>query len=920
MLNGDYSTDSDHLDRAHAGSVTLSAVVRVNAVHWDRLKTSPVNAGTIHGRPHPPGRSHRFHRPPLSDVHRKPARIGQPGPMAHEDEVLAFEVTDQDLADEVHLGLGFGGRRGRASKNRTIYGVWADDSDEADAPELSRGGPAGRTGGRLPLTTPLSFVSAGQADASAPTTPTPADSSSEEEASAGRRGTRGRARGGIRRPAARLDPTHGQIAGLRNPDYHHRAPLGRGFGDWEKNTKGIGSKLLFQMGFEVGKGLGKHLQGRSQIVEAHLRRGRGAIGAYGREGGRPVQRVDSEEEEERQFREERGQWRKGATPAAARASRPPTQVYKSADQIVAEARGRPGARTGAEAGSLSQVKVIDMTGPEERVLSGYHAIATQSIPADDPAGLDRSDFALPELMHNVHLLVNTCEEDIIHADRQLRHHRNNVELLRAEEAKLSTLVERESRVIHTLEDVLSMVEKIEALHDEGRLDLDSARDLFLQMSLDHPDEYQAYGLAHIAVTVVGPLLKTEMAHWDVLAQPSRYRELLLVWQRLIGASSSLGSRQSHEADPFYHLVWETWMVRVRLAIGQWDVRNPDQLIDFLKTWTDVVHPQIMDHIRQSIVLPKLQISVEQWNPMTDPVPIHAWLHPWLELMRDGLDIVYPTIKFKLAAALTAWHPSDKSARLILLPWQGVFDPASLYAFLLKNIAPKLETALAGFVINPANQNMDVWEWVTDWDGLLPPVAMVGLLEKHFFSAWLKVLAQWLNHNPNYTEVTRWFEGWKAELANLKDVLKHQQAWTALQQALEMMVRAVSGGTPMSRQPGAMEAMQYLKTRELANVPTFRPSPPPSLPPPPPPPILSGGNGSAAGLPLPPTAPLGFKELVMRRCEENNITFVPRPGRAFQGKQLYQCGRNVIYLDNNVIFVQKKGTWVPASLIDLVESS
>lgn len=64
--------------------------------------------------------------------------------------------------------------------------------------------------------------------------------------------------------------------------------LGKGFGDWEKHTKGIGAKLLLQMGYEAGKGLGKELQGRSSIVEAHLRKGRGAIGAYGHEGGGPV--------------------------------------------------------------------------------------------------------------------------------------------------------------------------------------------------------------------------------------------------------------------------------------------------------------------------------------------------------------------------------------------------------------------------------------------------------------------------------------------------------------------------------------------------------------------------------------------------------------------------------------------------------
>ena len=63
------------------------------------------------------------------------------------------------------------------------------------------------------------------------------------------------------------------------------------FGDWEKHTKGVGSKLLLDMGFEPGKGLGKNLQGRSTIVTASgkLRKGKLGIGAQGSSGKRGKQ-------------------------------------------------------------------------------------------------------------------------------------------------------------------------------------------------------------------------------------------------------------------------------------------------------------------------------------------------------------------------------------------------------------------------------------------------------------------------------------------------------------------------------------------------------------------------------------------------------------------------------------------------------
>lgn len=70
---------------------------------------------------------------------------------------------------------------------------------------------------------------------------------------------------------------------------------------------------------------------------------------------------------------------------------------------------------------LSKVKVIDMTGPQQRVLSGYHAISGPQRPADEWETRKEkkfTNFALPELQHNLNLLVDMCEQVSITLGKQ----------------------------------------------------------------------------------------------------------------------------------------------------------------------------------------------------------------------------------------------------------------------------------------------------------------------------------------------------------------------------------------------------------------------------------------------------------------------------------------------------------------------
>ncbi|VDP77861.1 unnamed protein product [Schistosoma curassoni] len=54
---------------------------------------------------------------------------------------------------------------------------------------------------------------------------------------------------------------------------------------------------------------------------------------------------------------------------------------------------------------------------------------------------------------------------------------------------------------------------------------------------------------------------------------------------------------------------------------------------------------------------------------------------------------------KLGSCLTNWHPSDASARSVLMPWRTIFPVTSMAAFLSRHVVPKLALALQQFQVS-----------------------------------------------------------------------------------------------------------------------------------------------------------------------------------------------------------------------------
>lgn len=693
------------------------------------------------------------------------------------------------------------------------------------------------------------------------------------------------------------------------------------FGSWERHTKGIGQKLLQKMGYVPGRGLGKNAQGIINPIEAKQRKGKGAVGAYGSE--RTTQSLqdfpvaDSEEEAEEEFQKELSQWRKDPSGS----KKKPKYSYKTVEEL--KAKGRVSKKLTAPQKELSQVKVIDMTGREQKVYYSYsqishkHSVPDEGVPllAQLPptAGKEARmpGFALPELEHNLQLLIERTEQEIIQSDRQLQYERDMVVSLSHELEKTAEVLAHEERVISNLSKVLALVEECERRmqpHGADPLTLDECARIFETLQDKYYEEYRLADRADLAVAIVYPLVKDYFKDWHPLEDGSYGTQIISKWKSLLENDQLLShSSQDLSSDAFHRLMWEVWMPFVRNVVAQWQPRNCEPMVDFLDSWAHIIPVWILDNILDQLIFPKLQKEVDNWNPLTDTVPIHSWIHPWLPLMQARLEPLYSPVRSKLSSALQKWHPSDASAKLILQPWKEVLTPGSWEAFMLRNIVPKLGMCLGELVINPHQQHMDAFYWVMDWEGMISVSSLVGLLEKHFFPKWLQVLCSWLSNSPNYEEITKWYLGWKSMFSD--QVLAHPSVKDKFNEALDIMNRAVSSNVGAYMQPGARENIAYLthterrkdfqyeamqERREAEN-------------------MAQRGIGVAAS-----SVPMNFKDLIETKAEEHNIVFMPVIGKRHEGKQLYTFGRIVIYIDRGVVFVQGEKTWVPTSLQSLID--
>lgn len=160
--------------------------------------------------------------------------------------------------------------------------------------------------------------------------------------------------------------------------------------------------------------------------------GKGAVGKYGAESREVRTRADSDSDDEAKKSKHVSQWnKKGKTndlqygeirtaeELLSMASNNQKKLKRAEEMIDNRTHQKDlGQSSSSSVASMSKMKIIDMTGREQKVHHGYGALSQIGIGGKALSEGKKAQFDLPELVRNLDILVNMTEDKIIHSEKK----------------------------------------------------------------------------------------------------------------------------------------------------------------------------------------------------------------------------------------------------------------------------------------------------------------------------------------------------------------------------------------------------------------------------------------------------------------------------------------------------------------------
>jgi len=496
--------------------------------------------------------------------------------------------------------------------------------------------------------------------------------------------------------------------------------------------------------------------------------------------------------------------------------------------------------------------------------------------------------SLKELRHNTRLLVAKYE-DKIRSIAEKKKHYEDVLLAAAKELEQTKAAKELSKAdVKNCRTMVKKVEDLRRLQDSGAISLEEMAAAFSGLRKDGAKSFQALRLFDVAVALAVPVAKRELASWKPLQNPQEGLAALASWKGVLEAG---------DLKALQILCDEALLPKLRGSLLSWSARDFESCIRLFESCQSTLPGDVADDLGVTVILPRLQVEVDNWDPRTDKMPLHIWIHPWLPILGKKLNVLWTPIRYKLSACLESWDPRDDSARTVLKPWRHVFDPAN-WEPLLEKVLIKLERAIAETQVQPSGQDTQPVEDLLAWLDMVPIALVARVLETALFPQWHAALRKWLRSPEcDFNEVLQWYQGWRSLLPEA--VREQGSVQKHLARGLEVMKSLMSGDATAldddddAEKPSAQEETQ---------TPTASRAP------------------SASNV-MPEDVTLSLSDYMAEVAGEHGLVFRPK-GRTTQlGKQVYQFGSVTVHFDKNMVYAAPKGggdEWFPVSFDEVLK--
>ncbi|MED6112208.1 hypothetical protein PIB30_059574 [Stylosanthes scabra] len=411
-----------------------------------------------------------------------------------------------------------------------------------------------------------------------------------------------------------------------------------GFGNVGKfYNNGIGMKLLEKMGYRGG-GLGKNEQGIVAPIEVKMRaknsgigfsdakeapppplpilqqQNKSSVGAVQPAAGRTKERMWSKQSRLKKKKEE--------------------EVYVTAEELLASKQEQ----------DLEVVqKVYDMRGPQVRVYTNL-----SDLNAEEKA--KEEDVPMPELQHNVGLIVRLAEADIQEIDRDLRRERETALSLKREKEKLEAEAAFQKSQLDNMEEIMSVLDRVAEESTSGTLTLDFLARCFNDLHKSYADSYK------LSVRISGintwqardpePMLRF-LDLWEKLLPPSVLTAILdnIVLPKLSAAADTWEPhretipvhtwvhpwlpRMEHKLEGIYQVI----RFKLSSVLGAWHPSDASTYT-ILSPWKTVFDAVSWEQLMLRFIVPKLQLVLQEFevNPASQKLDQFFWVIKWASVI------------------------------------------------------------------------------------------------------------------------------------------------------------------------------------------------------------------------------------------------------------------------------------------------